>query len=576
MKRFLLGLVMVGGLALKAAPMANAASETAIPSLCSTAATTYSYAFVISAEDPSLVTADGTATMPGALTGGFGVGVIQFGVGSTTGGVGSKPGCSISTGEMIYNVGDIQTSPIGVSFGPAYCYAPASALGTGVPCFDGGDHITGNLTAGGPDGSYFLTFAAGYEWFDASTGPDVFPFGFWVNPTLGNSIAVGTSIPGTVSVALPGNGAPIANILMQKQKAPPAATTFGVAPYVGASAINCFAYGSNTSDFVAAGQSAPVNGNGETVAGSAQMTLGSISNWNACQSAGSLSFNGNDNYVFPSTGGNPDNANCAFEFFASECPVLPIPYDNLPSATPFSEFADGASNGIAFIGGSDSPCSNDLTAGAGYETSGVRWGATDGNSYVIVTGLFSDATGAVPVGGSSYCTEYEQSPVAGNVSNLTTATIVSVNNTLAHGTVKITNPTEGDCDIEISMAPTSHTYTGAAQDAACTSGSNLQCTASGAPFACCTGHHTGTCTAAPYTCCTGVGTGTCVDETCSLSLESNPVTADDAGPSAAETLATMDCQCQGLNANNTTSTLTVSSQACQLYGVTSHTVTCKN
>ena len=558
MKRILLGLVMVGGLALMAAPKANAASMTAIPSLCSTAATTYSYAVLISASDPSVVTADGTATLPGALTSGFGVGVIQFGIGSTTGGAGGAPGCSITTGELIYNVGDVQVNPAGVDFGPAYCYSPASGF-AGAPCFDGGDHMSGNLTAGGPDGSYFLTFAAGYNWFDTTIGPGVVPFGFWVNPTLGNSIAVGTSIPGPVDTTgcpsgcvTPGNGAPVANILMQKQKAPPAATTFGAAPYVGASAISCEAFGANTTDFVANAQSAPVNGNGESVAGAAEDTLGSISNWNACQSAGSLSFNGNDNYVFPSTGSNPSNANCAFSFLASECPYLPIPYDNLPSGTPFSEFADGTSNGIAFIGGSDSPCSDDLTAGAGYETSAVRWGATDGNEYIAVTGLFATADGVIPTGGSSYCTEYEQSPVAGNVSNLTTATIVSVNNTLAHGTVKITNPTEGDCDIEISMASTSHTYTGAAQDAACTA------------------------SRAPYACCTGAGTGTCTDLTCNLSLEGNPVTADDAGPSAAETLATMDCQCQGLNANNTTSTLTVSSQACQLYGTTSHTVTCKN
>ncbi len=558
MKRILLGLVMVGGLALMAAPMANAASETAIPSLCSTAAATFSYAFLVTASDPSLVTADGSATLPGALTSGFGVGTVKFGVGSVTGGAGGAPGCSITTGEMIYNVGDIQTSPIGVSFGPAYCYAPASALATGVPCFDGLDHMSGFLTAGGPDGSYFLTFAAAYNWFDASVATGAVPFGFWVNPTLGNSIAVGTSIPTLpVTSAEPGNGAPIANIIMQKQKTP-VPTTYGVAPYLGASAISCLAYGSNTSDFVALSQSAPVNGDGQSVAGSAQMTLGSISNWNACQSGGSLSFNGNDGYVFPSTGSNPNNSNCAFSFFAAECPVLPIPYDNLPNGVTASEFADGGSNGIAFIGGSDSPCSNDLTAGAGYETSAVQWGSSDADSYIVVTGLFSDASGAVPVGGSSECTEYEQSPVPGNVSNLVSGTIVAVNSE-KFGYVKVTNPTEADCDIEISMAPTSHTYTGAAQDAACTG------------------------VRAPYTCCTGAGTGTCVDETCSLNLATypadfhgTPVLADSPGPLPSTELAQTDCLCNGLNANSTSSSLTVASQACQLSGTTTTTVTCKN
>src|SRR5208282_5132453 len=138
MKRILLGLVMVGGLALMAAPMANAMSETAIPALCGTAAvTTESYAILITAEDPSVITADGSSTLPGAVSAGFGVGVIEFGQGSTTGGAGGAPGCSITTGELIYNVGDIQTNPIGLSFGPAYCMAPVAALGTGIPCFDG-------------------------------------------------------------------------------------------------------------------------------------------------------------------------------------------------------------------------------------------------------------------------------------------------------------------------------------------------------------------------------------------------------------------------------------------------------
>ncbi|MGC2761102.1 MAG: hypothetical protein WA206_07315, partial [Candidatus Binatus sp.] len=73
MKRILLGLVMVGGLALMAAPMANAMSETAVPALCSTATVTNSYAMLITAEDPSVITADGTATLPGAVSAGFGV-----------------------------------------------------------------------------------------------------------------------------------------------------------------------------------------------------------------------------------------------------------------------------------------------------------------------------------------------------------------------------------------------------------------------------------------------------------------------------------------------------------------------
>ena len=564
MKRILLGLVMVGGLALMAAPMANAMSETAVPALCSTATVTNSYAILITAEDPSVITADGTATLPGAVSAGFGVGVIQFGVGSTTGGAGGQPGCSITTGELIYNVGDIQTNPIGLSFGPAYCMAPVAALGTGIPCFDGGDHMSGNLTAGGPDGSFILTFDAGYSWFDAGVSTGNVPFGFWVNTTLGNTIAVGTSIPGVVNTALPGSGAPVGQIMLEKQKAPPANTTFGAAPYIGAEAISCNANGANTTDFIAAGQAAAGTAPpflGQTIAGASEFTLGSLSEWNACQAAGSLSFNGNDTYVVSGTGANPNNADCSFSFFPSEClGLLSLPYDNLPSGTTASEFADGTSNGFSAITGTGTACTDAYTAGAGYETSAVQYGATDGNAWIIVDGLFSDEFGDIPAGGSSYCAEYEQSPVPGNITNLTTTTIVAVSSTKT-GYVKVTNPTEADCDIEISMASNSNTISGATQDAACT---GLR---------------------APYLCCTGSHTGTCVDSTCSLSLSSypglvlgTPVDADAPGPAPSTELAQTNCTCSdGVSpANSTASTLTLSSETCPLSGTTSYTVTCKN
>jgi hypothetical protein len=190
----------------------------------------------------------------------------------------------------------------------------------------------------------------------------------------------------------------------------------------------------------------------------------------------------------------------------------------------------------------------------------VQYGATDGNAWIIVDGLFSDEFGDIPAGGSSYCAEYEQSPVPGNITNLTTTTIVAVSSTKT-GYVKVTNPTEADCDIEISMASNSNTISGATQDAACT---GLR---------------------APYLCCTGSHTGTCVDSTCSLSLSSypglvlgTPVDADAPGPAPSTELAQTNCTCSdGVSpANSTASTLTLSSETCPLSGTTSYTVTCKN
>jgi len=144
-----------------------------------------------------------------------------------------------------------------------------------------------------------------------------------------------------------------------------------------------------------------------------------------------------------------------------------------------------------------------------------------------VPGLFSDAFGALPTGGSSYCAEYEQSPVPGSITNLVSGPIVAVDST-KFGYVKVTNTTEADCDIEISMPTT---------------------TANG----------------------------------CTLSLESypgliagTPVLADAAGPTPATgtELAQTVCTCAGVTAG-TTGSLTVSSQACPLSGVTTKPVLCK-
>ena len=119
MKRLLLSLIVAGGLALMAAPQARAGT----PGPCGK-----SYAFIINGADPSVVAADGSATLPGAITQAVGVGSITFAAGTTS-------GCT-ATGEIIYNAGDVQTNPIGEFFGPSYCYSGISGF-NGAPCFDG-------------------------------------------------------------------------------------------------------------------------------------------------------------------------------------------------------------------------------------------------------------------------------------------------------------------------------------------------------------------------------------------------------------------------------------------------------
>jgi hypothetical protein len=485
-----------------AAPQAGA---TTWPGLCG-----HSYAVLIQGADTSLVP-------DGPVTGAVGVGQLTFGAGSGT-------SCNVTGGELIYNAGDVQSSPIGVSFGPSSCYVPLSGF-DGVPCFDGldsADVVSGTLSTGGPAGSSILSFAAHYTYFDASALSGYWPFEFFVEGTLGGGSAVGSSPADAagVSPALPGNGAPVLGITMQKQDATPPTFTWGTAPFKGADALLCSGYGANSGDLVAAGQSAASAYQGQTITGAFGATSGSYVIFNAGQADGELTFNSNNSYVVPSSGPNPNNL---------FCPFVLIPGTYLPGGgATQSLFNDGSSNLAALLQYSpdcdSSNPANPANAGAGYSDSSVQWGATDADAYVIVTGLLSDATGFVPAGESATCTSLEQaaSPLA--IATLTSATIVSVN-ALKTGYVKVTNGNEAACDVEISMSPVTNTV-----------GPN----------------------------------------TCSVSLAGgSPVITADVGPSPSTTLATINCTCNGTSpAVSAVGSLTISSVACPISA--SDTVTCKN
>jgi len=377
---------------------------------------------------PTFVSQDGSATLPGALDHAVGVGVITFGAGTPA-------GCSVTGGAMIFNTGDIQTNPAGVYFGPAHCYDAFSALGTGLPCWDGGDanEMSGALSNPGANGngSYDLNIFAKYAWFDASIAAGTVPFSFTLQNTLGSSIVVGA----TKSDAGAGV-APIVTLTMQKIGHPNAVpTVVGAAPYVGLSSVSCLAWGANTTDFVAAGNQST------GIAGGAQSVTGSVQTFTNGQAGGSISFNGNDDIV--TSGSSPSNNDCAI---------------SVSPGTAFGgsfAFPDGTSNTVASIGSSVGPCHDDLVAGAGYANSAVQWGATDGSAYLTTTGLFSTATGFVPPGGESTCTTYTNSP-AGSITNLMvpTAFIAPDSGSSTGGYIKFTNTTPADCSVTATLSGT--------------------------------------------------------------------------------------------------------------------------
>ena len=180
----------------------------------------------------------------------------------------------------------------------------------------------------------------------------------------------------------------------------------------------------------------------------------SIDIWAPSQAGGTLSFNANDSYVVAGSGNPPNNYDCSFVSNPGE--ILP-PYANSSGATA-SEFADGTSNSLASLTSTGLGCDSALAAGSGYSTSGVQYGSGDAQSYLITTGLVSSATGIVPVGGMSTCNLLEQASAPPKLLVSTLATLTAGKKTTV-GYVKVTNTSQADCDIEVSMT--------AVSDAAC-------------------------------------------------------------------------------------------------------------
>jgi hypothetical protein len=386
MKRQFLFLVLAGGLALMAAPNANAGKPAKAPGYCGK-----HYAMLMTGYEPNLIPASGSSGgFTGALTAIVGIGVIQF-----------SSDCSAISGELIYNDGDLQflNTGVGVSAGPAACYS-GEALLVPVPCFDGGNHFTGGsvTTAGEPPGMALLQFSANFGFYDYGLGTAMpLPFAFTIQETTGDTTLVGNTVPSPT--------APVITLTMQEQSSSPVPTTFGKAPYVGNDAIICSGQGADDDDLVASisnSQSGGIAGSYGTAVGSVNISLNG-------QASGILSFNSNDNLQIPSPPvPPPNNSACTFSEELD-------PFDG-PAA-----FADGTSNiFVNFTGPATDPTCSNLTTnpGAGFTTSQVAWGPSNLNAYAEVTSLNSDSFGFVPPGEMSSCTHLFDGPKAnGNQNN---------------------------------------------------------------------------------------------------------------------------------------------------------------
>ncbi len=80
--------------------------------------------------------------------------------------------------------------------GPSVCYQAVSALGSGLPCFDGGAHMTGTVAPSPNAGlSIQLSLVVDYAWIDGSISTGSVPLGFTVQNNTGATIVTGTSNP---------------------------------------------------------------------------------------------------------------------------------------------------------------------------------------------------------------------------------------------------------------------------------------------------------------------------------------------------------------------------------------------
>ncbi len=387
-------LLLAGCVALAWAPIARAA----VPAECGN-----SYAMLMNGNLTSQIDADGSASLPGALTAAVGVGTISF-----------SPDCSTITGELIFNAGDVQTSPaLGESFGPAACLSSRSALGTGLPCFDGANHFTAaSITSPGPNGggSIDLKFTAGYSWLNGTSTTGSMPFEFTLQEAMGAATVLGTSTPKVAGASVP---SPILTLTMKRigtttTGIPDVPIVYGAPPYLGESVISCNSYNANLSD-----PYAMINNSLEVVGsfGSAVGALQIFPTNAGFAGGGTISFNSNDNFVSSGAGAGKPGA------LRDNCPIELAPQSEFVG-NPQSQFADGTSNASLILSGISSTCTGKSPVPPGYLTSSVAWGRNENNAYSIITGAVpfmseaeseiapipSDAFQIMPAGGMATCT----------------------------------------------------------------------------------------------------------------------------------------------------------------------------
>jgi len=471
MKRIALGLAMLGSFALMAAQANAAALGECVKS----------YAFQVHGTEPEL-------SNDSALHYIVGIGQIAFGAAGTSG----PTGCTVTHLELEYNDNAVLT----LNAGPATCDTGNSLLGTGIPCFDGADHqnVGGTLTPSPfGNGGQRLTIDPSFTWVNGGPGAADLPLAFTLQGNTGSSVIIGAVVPdnGPNPTSAP-PGSPSIVITMQKQSTTAilpvngGGNGYGTTPYVGLSMSLFEGYGAPHAD--------PFNLPG--ISGSFGSTVSALQIFTNGQAGGSTSFSSNDNVG--NTTGVTEN----------DCDT---------QLSQESNFADGTSNNVAAIVHGSATC-GDAFAGAAFTIDTVQWGTTDTDDYAIVSGLADTAdTGGeyIPSGDIATAIGLASSPAGKLAVTLAPATETDTGPfpQTKGGILKLTNTSPAGCDTAEALVSQSgpHSVCTVSLTASttlaegdlvstdtvnctCTQPStSATCTGAGAPYACCTGAHTGTC-----------------------------------------------------------------------------------
>jgi hypothetical protein len=399
--RVILSFVMASGLALAAAPKANAVS---LPE-CG-----HSYAFQVHGAEPSTINNE-------ALSYIVGIGQITFGP------LNSDGRCAVAHLEMIYNDDDV----VGFSAGAASCNVGSGAT---IPCFDGGDHqaVPGLLTpSSNGNGAAALAIMPSFNWLNDSTTSTSLPLVFTLQATTGASTIIGTSVPMPREDFVDN---PVLTITMQKQSTTVTlpvsgpigpGSALGVAPFLGNFVLSFDRFGAPAADPYAF----PITGAFGSAVGAFQIFLNT-------SSGGSLSFNTNANIGYATT----DN----------DCPFIGAPFD--------FDYADGTTIGNLDFGQAYAPpsttCARSLSSETNFWLDGVVWGPSDTSAYLIETGYaISPPNITVPAGEMLVGTSYPSAP-AGLLTNQVQTTLVAPKKT-SSGYVKSTNTTPVLCDVTAAL-----------------------------------------------------------------------------------------------------------------------------